>query len=275
MSRIQSLSVSTMVVAMGLLTGCEAPLPPAPPSESVQDAQAAWTEWQAIAGHDQANWDVDKAIALTELMASEPDGLEAMIEFVGDEAIVGDRKVLAVISLTPVRGALGPYREQLFALTRPEHATNVRTFATHLLGLVEGPEALDLVLALLDDNERSVRESALGVLISMHGEAVADRLLAIWDDPETTVSIRDQIILGMSSELVERFTDLFAEAVIDQRMTAGARYKAATVLGQLGGSDHVAALEQCATSDPDPYVRERAEGGLALLKVSAEPVTAE
>ena len=79
----------------------------------------------------------------------------------------------------------------------------------------------------------------------------------------------------MSPELVERFTDLFAEAVLDQEMTAGARYKAATVLGQLGSADHVAVLEKCATSDPDPYVRERAEGGLALLKANAASVAAE
>jgi len=62
-----------------------------------------------------------------------------------------------------------------------------------------------------------------------------------------------------------------ADAVTDQGLNAAVRYKAATVLGQLGGVVHRDALAHCAASDPDPHVKERAQGGLALLSARLEP----
>jgi hypothetical protein len=261
------LVLGLMAVVGWCLPGCEAPIPSTPPQTSaILDLNSAWTEWQAIAAGEQAGWDVERAIELTAIMSQSPKGLTSILEFIGSETTPAQAKVLVVICLTSIREELANYGPLLTALTDDGKPSETRVFATHLLGMVGTPEAVDRAVGLLDDTDRAVRESAMGVLVAAHGERVADRLQQFWKDPDTTVAIREQIILAMESTLVERFLPLFADAILDMRMTSACRYKSATVLGQAGGPEHIAVLQQCVDSDTDPYVRDRAQGGLALLE---------
>ncbi len=262
--------VVVMVMALGVLQGCEAPLPATPPTNGVPvDTANAWAEWQAIAAKDQQEWDLEQAIRLASAMAERPSGLRPMLLAVGDEKVSPQTKVLVVLCLTPIKDVLAPYEAMLTELIDPTKGSGVRTFGAHLLGLLESPEAVAQVTGLLDDPDRSVRESALGVLVALHGDAVTARLDEFWARPDTTLAIREQVILGMAPELVEQHLALFADTVVNLEVSAAARYKSATVLGQAGNASHSTAMERCAAHDPDPYVQERAENGLALLRARA------
>ena len=268
-NRIFWLVLGLMAVAGWCLPGCEAPIPSTPPQASTTlDPNSAWAEWQAIAVSDQTGWDVERAIELTAIMSESPNGLTSILEFIGSESTSAQAKVLVVICLTSMREELASYGPFLSALTENGQPSETRVFATHLLGMVGTAKAVTRVVGLLDDTDRAVRESAMGVLVAAHGEQVVERLQEFWEDPDTTVAIREQIILAMESTLVERFLPLFADAILDTRLTSACRYKAATVLGQAGGPEHIAVLQQCVDSDTDPYVRERAHGGLALLEAN-------
>jgi HEAT repeat protein len=173
--------------------------------------------------------------------------------------------------LTATREALVPYTAELQALVAPERPVGVRTFGAHALGLTGTDDAAATLLPLLDDGARPVREAALGVLVSFRGADVTTRLAAFWDDPETSVAIREQIILGMDPTLVGAHLDVFADALGNLELNSAARYKAATVLGQAGDARHLPVLEASAAKDPDPYVRERAKEGLVLLRAVTPP----
>lgn len=268
-------SISLLLLVLGGLPGCEAPIPSTPPSmEPTETLEDTWDAWLAMAVGDQANWDVTEATRLTEVLAQRPGGLDPMLAVVAEETRPASVNVLVIMCLTPYRAFLAPYESTMVSLTAVSHSGPTRAAGAHLLGLVPTESATNQLVALLDDEDRSVREAAMGVLVSFHGTRIADRLAAFWDDPETTSPVREQLVLGMDPELVARHLDIFADAVVDSGLNPAARYKAATVLGQLGGAEHRAALAHCADADSDSHVKERAQGGLALLDaraVSSEP----
>lgn len=272
MKRCYPWAVGLVLLVTGLLSGCEAPIPSTPPAVAPADSIAdAWGRWCAIADSDQANWDVAEAARLTEILAQHPGGLNLMLARVADPDQEASVRVLVIMSVTPYRSLLSPYESTIDALTAPSHGAGVRAVGAHLLGLVPTESAADRVVLLLEDTDRTVREAAMGVLTSFHSERIADRLVPFWEDPETTTQIREQLILGMAPGLVAQHLGLFAEVVTNETMNPAVRYKAATVLGQLGGAAHQAALAHCASSDPDPHVKERAQGGLALLEARLQP----
>ncbi len=261
-----------VLLVAGLLPGCEAPIPATPPEGGPAESDAdVWADWLAIADSEQETWDVAEAARLTGILAQRPQGLAPMLALIADPSRDGAVRVLVIMSLAPYRASLPPYESTIITLTEASQESGIRAVGTHLLGLVPTASAAEKTVALLEDEDRSVRESAMGVLVSFHGERIADRLVAFWEDPETTPQIREQLILGMEPELVDDHLKLFADAVTDQGLNAAVRYKAATVLGQLGGVVHRDALAHCAASDPDPHVKERAQGGLALLSARLEP----
>ncbi len=258
--------ISLMLLIAGVFGGCEAPIPATPPATVPSDSgEDTWAAWLAMADGDQAEWDVAEATRLTEVLVQQPGGLDSMLALVAEETRPASVNVLVIMCLTPYRELLAPYESAMVSLTAVSHSAPTRAVGAHLLGLLPTPSATDHVVALLDDEDRSVREAAMGVLVSFHGLRIGDRLEDFWDDPETSHPIREQLILGMAPELVVDHLDIFADAVVDPGLNPAARYKAATVLGQLGGSEHRAALARCAESDTDSHVKERAQGGLALL----------
>jgi hypothetical protein len=80
----------------------------------------------------------------------------------------------------------------------------------------------------------------------------------------------------MPPHLVAPFIGIYGEAVLDTRLSATARLKSVSVLGQLGAREHVEILRKCVDNDPDEVVKERARGALALLEAAAglDPVPA-
>ena len=256
------------------LLGCEAPLPPAPPPEVTEPSGDSWAEWQSIADAAPMERDMERAVALSSALASSEAGLAPMVEYVGNPTVPADNKIVAIICLTTQRDRLAPFEERLRGWTGQDQDEETRKMATHVLGMLSTPGALERVKALLEDSQRPVRETAVGVLLSFHPELVQEQLQRFWDDPETSASIREQVVLGMPPHLVEPFIGIYGEAVLDTRLSATARLKSVRVLGQLGAREHVEILRKCVDNDPDEVVKERARGALALLEAASglEPV---
>jgi len=218
--------------------------------------------------------DMERAVALSSALASSEAGLAPMVEYVGDPTVPADKKIVAIICLTTQRDRLAPFEERLLGWTSQERDEETRKMATHVLGMLSTPGALERMKMLLADRQRPVRETAVGVLLSFHPELVQEQLQRFWDDPETSASIREQVVLGMPPHLVEPFIGIYGEAVLDTRLSATARLKSVSVLGQLGAREHVEILRKCVDNDPDEVVKERARGALALLEAASglEPV---
>lgn len=248
-----------------VFSGCEAPLPSAPaPVDTVE--QTPWEGWRAIADTPPADRDMERAVTLTAALAQAPGGLEPMVDFLGDPAVAAEQKVVALICLTTQRDHLAPHEARLSEWTKAGQDLELRKFATHALGMVNTPGAVAGVAALLEDEARPVRETAMGVLLSFRPDQVQHRLQAFWDDPETSPAIREQVLLGMPPHLVEPFIGLYAASANDLRLSSAVRQKSVNVLGQLGNATHLAIVKQCAEQDPDEAVKSTARGALALLE---------
>lgn len=251
------------------LIGCEAPLPPAPPGEVTSSPGDSWAEWRSIADASPMERDMERAVALSSTLASSETGLGPMVDYVGDPTIPADKKIVAIICLTTLRDRLAPFEERLRGWTGPEQPEETRKMATHVLGMLSTPGAMERMTALLEDGQRPVRETAMGVLLSFHPELVQERLQPFWDDPETSVLIREQVVLGMPPHLVAPFIGIYGDAVLDIRLSSTARLKSVSVLGQLGTQAHLEILRKCVNNDPDEVVKEQARGALALLEAAS------
>lgn len=270
---VQLLRILPLFVLVIALGGCEAPLPSTPPPTGALPVTGdPWTEWLAIANADPMARDMERAVALGSVLASTEGGLAPMVEFIGDPAVAPEKKIVAIICLTPQRKHLSGYEARLRAWTAADQDEELRKLSTHVLGLLDSPGALERMTELLDDSARPVREAAMGVMLSFHPERVQERLQAFWDDPETGTLVREQVILGMPPHLVQPFIGIYAKAATDLRLTQTSRLKSVSVLGQLGSREHLAILKQCIDNDPDDVVKERARGALALLEASTSLV---
>lgn len=250
------------------LGGCEAPLPAAPPAEVAAKPSDPWAEWLAIADAPPEMRDIERAVTLCGALGETEDGLAPMVAYLGDPSVDPEKKIVAIICLTPHRHRLAPYEARLREWTGAEQDETTRKVATHVLGLLDSPGAMARMMALLDDPARPVREAAMGVLLSLHPELVQARLQPFWDDPETSVAIREQVLLGMPPHLVAPFIGFYGEAATDYRLTEVSRMKSVSVLGQLGSREHLEILRNCVDNDPDEGVKERARGALALLEAA-------
>jgi len=258
-------------VLLLILHGCEAPLPETPPHLEQTAPEATFAAWQAIAAMPPANRDVEQAILLTSRLATAAEGLAPLVAMLGDPAETGERKVFAIVCLTSQRDALQSHESQLLEWAAAGQPAETRKLATHVLGLLNSPAAIAAMKLLLEDEDRPVRETAMGVLLSFHPEVVAGRLAAFWDDPATSPAIRDQVVLGMPPHLVGDFLPIYAGAAADHRLSEPARLRAISVLGQLGGAEHAAVLAACVENAPEASVKDHARGALALLRVTAGP----
>jgi len=215
--------------------------------------------------------DVERAVELTSTMAAEERGLAPLVNLLGDPSVSGERKVFAIVCLTSQRDALQAFEEPLQKLVAPENTLETRTLAAHVLGLLNSDSAKATAGRLLDDSDRAVREAAMGVLLSFHPEMVSDRVMSFWNDADTSPAVRNQVVLGMPPHLVANYMDIYADASTDLSLSEPARLRAISVLGQMGEEKHLAVLEECIRTAPEPVVQEHARGALALLRVGAGP----
>jgi hypothetical protein len=250
--------------------GCDAPLPATPPAEVATIPSDPWVEWLAIADAPPELRDIERAVTLCGALGATDGGLAPMVAYLGNPAVDPEKKIVAIICLTPHRHHLAPFEEDLREWTGAGQDEATRKVATHVLGLLDTPSAMERMMVLLDDPARPIREAAMGVLLSFHPELVQARLQSFWDDPETSVAIREQVVLGMPPHLVESFIGLYGDAATDYRLTEVSRLKSVSVLGQLGTREHLAILRNCVDNDPDEGVKERARGALALLDAAQD-----
>ncbi|MBX3176514.1 MAG: HEAT repeat domain-containing protein [Candidatus Hydrogenedentes bacterium] len=265
------------LILLALLgAGCEAPLPnAAPDTRSVVD-EDAFPQWRAILDTPPHERNVIRAAELASVLAEAEGGLGPMVAVLADVDRGPEDKVFALLCLTTQREALRAHEPELVRWVAPDQPRETRKFAAHALGMVNTASARAAMAPLVDDPDQAVREAAMGVLLSFHPDLVVDRLDAFWRNPQTSDAIRDQVVLGMPPHLVAGQLAIYADAVNDVRLSPPARLKAIEVIGELGGAEHAAVLEQCVEMDMDDLIRERARGALALLNAGgASPATEE
>lgn len=160
-----------------------------------------------------------------------------------------------------------PVAEQIAALRDDDWA--VREEAAALLGRLKDPRAVDPLVSILRDSDRSVREAAIGALVSI-GTPSVPALGACLADPELSVQEAASAVLASIADM----------GVLDQLLEALrspdwiVRMHAAKALGRIkepGSARSLAPLLQ----DNVKAVREEASSSLAAIGDSAIPLLLE
>ena len=252
------------LTAVALVAGCGGKEQPAPAQREMtrEELIEAWMHIPE-AGRDQMNVQAATAIAL-KLAESGPEGLEPILEVLGDPEAAPLAKVLAVASLTPlVSPEMAP---RLISYTQADRDSTTRACAANLLGLLDLPAARERLHALVDDPNSQVRVAALMVLLRQ-GEAVAlDAVRELWKDPDTTWEQRTEVVLAVPEKQAAEFLDIYRDALLDQQFEPHVRVHAATVLGRYGGAEEIPALAEAAGTDPAARVRALAQSGIELIE---------
>ncbi|HPO13235.1 MAG TPA: HEAT repeat domain-containing protein [Candidatus Hydrogenedentes bacterium] len=226
-------------------------------------------DWMALTKAGFANLDVQSAITITQRLAeSGPDGLNPIMDVLGDPAGDPVAKVLAVICLTSkINPSMQP---RLLEFTQENKEVTTRACSTHLLGLLKTPEAEKRLKELFNDKERRVRFEASLMLI-MHGESEAmPRIQELWNDPEMSARDKTQLILMIPDTKVSEHLDIFKTVMTDMSLEANARMRAATILGHLGDTSVIDVLNSAAEKDTDNDVRTLAKSAADAIKARAQ-----
>lgn len=257
-----------MMIAVGpalcLLAACggQEPVIQTTPVNYMQD-------WMALAKAGFANLDVQSAITITQRLAeSGPDGLNPIVEVLGDPAGDPVAKVLAVICLTSqINPAMQP---RLMEFTQEDKEVTTRACSTHLLGLLKTPEAEKRLKELFNDKERRVWVEASLMLIKRGDAEALTRVRTLWTDPEMSARDKTQLILMIPNVHVKEYLDIFKAVMSDMSLEANARIRAATVLGHLGDASIIDVLNMAAEKDTDNEVRALAKSAADAIKARAQ-----
>ncbi len=243
-----------------VLCGCGAQEP------IIQSAPVNYMEdWMALTKAGFSNLDVQSAVAITQRLAeSGPEGLNPILDVLGDPAGDPVAKILAVISLT---SQINPaMQSRLIEFTQEGKETTTRACSAHLLGLLKTPEAEKRVKELYTDKERRVRVEASLMLIMKGDPEALGQIMPLWNDPAMSARDKTQLILMIPDAHVREHLDLFKTVMGDMSLEADARLRAVTVLGHLGDASVLEMLSAAAEKDTDNDVRELAKSALDAVK---------
>jgi len=247
----------------------KAPARPATPEELV-------AEWKNIAANPgvRGELDIDGATVIGEALALQgPNGLDPIMDVLGDAAADPRTKMLAVMTIKPYIQKENVPR--LIAMTGPEFDKITRANAGHLLGWLREPDAEARALELLDDADPWVRMAAFHVTL-LRGEPKALAMVeAVWADADTLLQDRSQIVNGLPATKAPEHLHIFAEALDIEGLEPSALLRAITFLAQFGDSATVPTLEKAIEDARDPEFRAAAEEALAGLKSRLEAATTE
>jgi len=264
MRKFVAVVILTGVVASGL-TGC------APPEKMAQTAETITATpeelmalWREIPKAGIERMDVKTATLIAHgLSQIGPGGLDPIIDVLASPESEGPAKVLAVISLTPV--LTEEMLPRLMTLTEAGNDTTTRCCAIDLVGLFQASEAEARMLALLEDDNHRVRTEATIMLLRRGHETGLTTVEAIWDHLETTDLHRTQIVLQIPETAYAQLERIFLEAVVNPKVEAPARQRAAELIGRHGGLAGAEALKQCAERDEVEEIRDIAAAGVEAI----------
>ncbi len=237
-------------------SGTPPPPPPEPPDQLV-------AQWVAVATAGKDHLDVPKGAELVQkLVAQGPEKLVPILDVLANKDADPYEKVMVVMTTMP---ALSQFHEQkLIELTAPGVDSISRADAAHLLGSLQqrrlGTEkGLARMNELQADPDAHVRNASILIMeLAGQPEAVA-KAIELWPNPDTTPDQRISIVLNMPQRAVLQNTKIFAEAVLDTKLSADARKRAIQDLGMVGDATVLDALKKCAETETDPVLKDMAQ----------------
>ena len=112
---------------------------------------------------------------------------------------------------------------------------------------------------LMADPDSHVRNASILIMeLAAQPEAVA-KAVELWSSPEATPDERTSIVLNMPQRAVMQNTKLYAEAVLDARLSSDARKRAIQDLGMVGDASVLDALKKCGETETDPVLKDLAQ----------------
>ncbi len=251
-----------------VLWGCGPAVPPAPPVEPPEQLVAQWT---ALSKMDKDQLDVPKATEIAhKLAALGPEQLNPLLEVLASKEASPVEKVLVVMSTMP--SISKDHEPRLIELTGPQYDSISRADAAHLLGILLQRRAgtqqgVDRLRKLMADPDRHVSSAAILVMELVGDPDGVTWAVALWSSPEATPEERTSVVLNMPQRAVMQNMKIYAEAVLDTRLSADARRRAIQDLGMVGDASVLEALKKCAETEPEPTLKD-------LAKAAAEAVDA-
>lgn len=273
---------ATFALALALSTGCGGPetTPPAPepvlpqetpetdPYEDMSTGELV-DKWQTLANAGRNKLDPNVAVAITAELARRPNGLDPLLNILGDAETDPVAKMLAVISLND--HVSEDIQDRLVAMTQPERETTTRVCAAHLLGRLDTAAARKRLQELRNDEERRVRvEAELMLVMQREPEALDTLREAVWDAPGTTAAEKEQLVLFLPPERAEAYRDIYIEAATDETLSVTTRTKAIDTLGRLTHPSVAEALRTVAEKEPVPKIRNLAQVALEAVEARLE-----
>lgn len=234
--------------------------PPAPAAEPPEQLVAQWTAL-ATAGKD--NLDVPKAGEIASKLAAQgPEKLLPLLDVLAQKDADPYEKVMVVMTTMP---AISQFHEpRLIELTGTPIDSVSRGAAAHLLGVLQQrrmgtPQGLARLRELMADPDRHVSSAAILVMeLAGDPEALA-KALELWSSAGATSEERTSIVLNMPQQAVIQNTKLYAEAVLDTKLSAEVRKHAIQGLGMVGDATVLDALKKCAETETDPALKDMAQ----------------
>ena len=246
-----------------ILWGCGSgpATPPPPVAEPPEQLVAQWTALATAA--DKDNLEVGKASEIVAKLAAQgPDNLIPLLDVLANKDADPYEKVMVVMTTMP---ALSKSHEpKLIELTGPQIDSVSRGCAAHLLGILLQRRAgtqqgVVRLKELMADPDRHVRNAAILVMELVGDPEGVLKALDLWPSPDATSEERTSIVLNMPQQAVLQNTKIYAEAVLDTKLSADARKRAIRDLGMVGDATVLDALKKCAETETDPALKDMAQ----------------
>ncbi|MBI2434802.1 MAG: hypothetical protein HYV26_18250 [Candidatus Hydrogenedentes bacterium] len=255
---------SAVLLALGVACAGCGPDQQTSSEQQVSSPEELMANFVGLAKEGPNNLDVVSAQAIAKRLRDSPAGLEPLLQLLADPDADPVAKVLLVISVSPlVKPDMAP---RLIDLTQPGHEKTTRACATHLLGLLNTPEAQARMQELAKDGEHRVQTAALLIMGSRGDASVIEMMPELWVAPETTDDDRDQILLMLPEEHVRQHLAVYKDAMLNQNIEPKSRERLATLLGRVGDESVLEVLKKAGEDDPNPSVRIMAKGAADTIQ---------
>ncbi len=258
-----SVLAAVPLVLWGCGPGTPPPSPPEPPEQLV-------AEWKAVAQAGKDQWDIPKAAEIAQKLAAQgPEKLNPLLDLLANAGGNEEDKVLVVMSVMP---AISQAHEQkLIELTGAQYDPYTRADAAHLLGALlqrrlATEKGLSRMNELIADPDVHVRNASILVMELAGDPTAVAKAVELWANPETTPNERTSIVLNMPQRAVLSNTKLYAEAVLDTKLSEDARRRAIQDLGMIGDATVLDALKKCAETETNPALKDMAQAAAEAVE---------
>jgi HEAT repeat protein len=256
-------------IAMNLLAGCipsepveEYSIDPESVTKSPEELLEEWMAYAAAA--DMKTVPDDRPFAITDqLAATSPTALAPCIELLGDPESTPDTKVFVLqcitVNMTP------NYIPTIKPLLNNENP-DTRSCAYTLLGGIQDTSVPDMLKKGLEDDVPRVAFAALSGLAIHNVEPQRTEFTGKYWDDKTTLGQRLEILRVILKHPTTDDLDILADFLTEPQTSDKSRYLIAMVLGRIGTTKQIDALQKSLDMTADDGYKEIVESAQALIE---------